>query len=492
MALPPSPGMRRANRQGGCTDMMRSSLLRLLFFSIWTVAFADLAEGATPTESKNPVGLVAMSAHEAVLYAWAHQPTLQAMQARVEVAKRSASLLRAEWLPQLGATAQMFGGTMNNTTAMFLGAKSVDLPRIGASKSGADIGLGDVYPSTLVAVGLRQTLFDFGRMTTQAEVVDREVQITGHRVIEERLALGLQIETSYYAVLAAKAVESVAADAEARATLRRDMVKAGVQRGLRPAIDVTRAEADRTRFEVARLRAHGNVELTQATFAAAVGVPERLLDAVDRESDPQMHDPLLLPLGDAVRTAMEQDPAVQVALQRLLQQQAAIRATTMQWLPTLQLTASLSGRAGGAPTNAGPSGVSGLMPSVPNWDVGVILSVPVFDGQILARRAHSQAQEVVLRYELDAQRRQVLANVQRSYTAFSMAKESLEALGAAAEAARQNYDQASARFRVGLSTSIELADAEALRTEAEMQMVMGRFEVARARAQLNRSIASGL
>ena len=69
---------------------------------------------------------------------------------------------------------------------------------------------------------------------------------------------------------------------------------------------------------------------------------------------------------------------------------------------------------------------------------------------------------------------------------------SLQALGAAAEAARQNYDQASARFRVGLSTSVDLADAESLRTEAEIQLVMGRFEVARARAQLNRSISSGL
>ncbi len=472
--------------------MMRSSLLRLLLFSVWTVAFVDFAEGATPSEAKSQTGLAAMTVQEAVLYAWAHQPTLQAMQARMEVARRSASLLRAEWLPQLGATAQMFGGTMNNTTAMFLGAKSVDLPRIGASQSGADGNLGDVYPSTLVAVGLRQTLFDLGRMTMQAEVVDKEVQIATLRVIEERLAMGLQVETSYYAVLAAKAVESVATDAEVRATLRREMVKAGVERGLRPTIDVTRAEADRTRFEVARLRAHGSVELAQATFAAAVGIPELLLDAVAGKSDLPMHDPLLLPLGDALRTAMAQDPAVQAALQRLLQQQAATRATTMQWLPTLQLTASLSGRAGGAPTNSGPSGVSGFVPSVPNWDVGVILSVPVFDGQILARRAHSQAQEVVLRYELDAQRRQVLANVQRSYTAFAMAKESLQALGAAAEAARQNYDQASARFRVGLSTSVDLADAESLRTEAEIQLVMGRFEVARARAQLNRSIASGL
>ena len=60
------------------------------------------------------------------------------------------------------------------------------------------------------------------------------------------------------------------------------------------------------------------------------------------------------------------------------------------------------------------------------------------------------------------------------------------------EAAVANYAQADARFKAGLGTSVELADAEALRTEAEIQLALGKFDLARARAQLGRVIAARL
>ena len=59
------------------------------------------------------------------------------------------------------------------------------------------------------------------------------------------------------------------------------------------------------------------------------------------------------------------------------------------------------------------------------------------------------------------------------------------------EAATANQVQADARFQKGLATAIEVADAEGLRTEAEIQLALGRFEVARARARLSRAIAEG-
>ncbi|MFO0575813.1 MAG: TolC family protein [Polyangia bacterium] len=449
-------------------------------------AAAASASGAPPAAR---TGAAAISLPDALAYAAAHQPSLQAAQARIEVARRGASVVRAEWLPQLGGTAQLFGGTMNNTTAMFLGVRTMDLPRIGASRTSSDAAWSDAYPSTLVGIGLRQTVFDFGRIAAQAAVADHEVRFASHRADLERLELGLQIESAYYAVLAAKAVERAATDAYTRAALRLDMVKAGVERGLRPPIDLTRAEADRTRFDVGRTRARGNIELAQAQLAAAIGWGEPLLDAMDVTLDA---DTPLPPLGEALRSAVEQDPAVRAGLARLLQQQAITRATAMQLVPSLQLTASLSGRAGGTPTSSGPSGSSGWVPEVANWDVGVVLSVPMFDGVLLARRAQSQAQEAVLQHEVDALRRGVLAGVQRAYTSFQVARDALRALIMAAGAARRNYDQASARFRAGLATSVELADAEALRTEAEIQLAVGRFEIARSRALFNRALAAGL
>ncbi|HSO37770.1 MAG TPA: hypothetical protein VLT33_34825, partial [Labilithrix sp.] len=62
----------------------------------------------------------------------------------------------------------------------------------------------------------------------------------------------------------------------------------------------------------------------------------------------------------------------------------------------------------------------------------------------------------------------------------------------AVTAARANYEQADGRFLSGLGTSTELADAEALRTAAEVDMVLGRFEAERARARLLRVVGGQL
>jgi outer membrane protein TolC len=73
-----------------------------------------------------------------------------------------------------------------------------------------------------------------------------------------------------------------------------------------------------------------------------------------------------------------------------------------------------------------------------------------------------------------------------------VARDALPGLERAVEAAVANYAQADARFKAGLGTSVELADAEALRADAEIQLALGRFELARARAALGRAIAEGL
>lgn len=459
---------------------------KALIFVILSIALPLQAEEERPPLSPG----AAMTLAAALSYAHAHQPSLQAAQARIAAARAAAAVVRAEWLPQLGATAQLFYGTMNNSTAMFLGVRPVDLPRIGGSRG--DGGFGDAYPSTVVALGLRQLVFDAGRLAALSAAADAETTVRKERARGESLDVALQVETLFYGVLAARAVERAAAEAYHRTSVRRDMVKASVDRGLRPAIDLSRAEADLTRFAVGRTRARGGIELAQALLAAAVGVPELLLDAVGSELDQVPAQPPLPVLGEAIASALQREPALLAALARLVAQQALTRATTLRWAPSLSFTAGLSGRAGGAPTTGGPSPQSGWLPSVPNWDLGLVVQAPLFDGVLLAARRESQAQEAVLRHELDVVRRRLLAEIQRRYTAFRTAEATLPALLAAASAAQKNYEQASARFRVGLSTSVELADAEALRTDAEIQLSLGRFDVLMARAAFNRSIARGL
>jgi outer membrane protein TolC len=123
---------------------------------------------------------------------------------------------------------------------------------------------------------------------------------------------------------------------------------------------------------------------------------------------------------------------------------------------------------------------------VPNWDVGLVLRIPVFDWVLWKRVDASQQLEGVARAELVRARQVQTAAVQQAYVAADAARRALGALERAVEAARANYAQADARFQGGLATVVELADAEALRTEAEIQLALARFELARQRAILGR------
>ena len=87
---------------------------------------------------------------------------------------------------------------------------------------------------------------------------------------------------------------------------------------------------------------------------------------------------------------------------------------------------------------------------------------------------------------------QETAAIQQAYVSFEVNQAAVVSLQQAVDAARANYAQAEARFKAGLGTSLELADAEALRTDAEIQLAVGQFEAQRGRAVIGRLIAEGL
>lgn len=428
-----------------------------------------------------------MTLPEALAYARAHQPALRAARARLAATRADARVPRAAWLPRAGATAQFLGGTANNTTASYGRTSQVDIARIGGTRAGAEPGWVP-YPSTLAAVGVQQEVFDFGRIAAVSAVADALEEVDAHGAEAERLAVELNVEEAYLAVNAARAVLEASEDAYTRARIHRDQAAATVRGGLRAPIELTRAEADLARFDVGRIRARGGVEVAQSVFAAAVGVPDLRLDAAKEAPAPRD----LPSLPTALAQAAARDPALQAMLARLKVQEAQTRAITAQLRPDLSLTGSLSGRAGGAPPSAGMGQIGGWWPEVPNWHLGLVLNVPIFDGVVLAQRRASLLREEVRQAEVAGVRQQQVAAVQQGYIGVQVALAALAGLERSVEAAKANYAQADARFKAGLGTSVELADAEMVRTDAEIQQVLGRFELARARARFGRLIAAGL
>lgn len=428
-----------------------------------------------------------MTLDEARLFARSHHLRLVAARQRLVAADRESEIPGAQWLPRLGGMAQLVGSTANNSTSTIFGTSTVELPRIGGTRVNASADL-QPYPSTAVGLGVRQELYDFGRIAAEKNAAVLVGQLEKIRLSAASLDVDFGVAQSYYAVLAAVAIADASRAAYERAAQHRDLARANVQSGLRPPIELTRAEADVARYEAGSTRALGGLHVARSVFAVAVGVDDVELDAAGASGASAAPLPplqTLLPLAAG-------SPVVLEGRARTEAQRGETRRLEAQTRPNLLATAAVSGRAGGATPSAGPVPYGdGWLPTVPNYDVGVVfvwpLIEPTWDRRADASRAREEALASEADYALHGQR----ALVSAAYHDADVAMQTLAALSRGADAARANYDQADNRFRVGIGTSTELADAQALRTEADIQLAIGRFQMARTRAALERAIAEG-
>jgi outer membrane protein TolC len=423
-----------------------------------------------------------MSLSEAIEFALHHQPEVLAARARLLAARAAQRIPGAAWRPSVGALAELVGASTNNSTATPVSNGSVDLPRIGGTAVTGDTDL-TPHPTTLAAVGVRQELFDFGRIAAETAAASALAAVDEQRLRVSRLDTVLSVTEAYYAVHAARSVLEVATRAEERAQLHRDYADAGVKSGLRAPIDLTRAEADLTRFAVSRIRADGNLRVAKAVFAAAVGVPAPELDAA-AAPEGQLAAPTRAEVQARARDA---DPTVRGAIFQARAQHLQTSAIERSALPNLYATAAVSGRAGGAPASNGvvPNG-SGWLPDVFNYSAGVVLEWPIYRGVTSAQAEASRRKEQALLADVEVARQAATTRAEQAYRSLEETSEAMEALARAADAAKANHEQAEARFKSGLGTSTELADAETLRIDAEIQVAIGRFQVALARAVLAR------
>ncbi len=441
---------------------------------------AATTPGATTLSPSTP----SMTLAEAIAYAKAHAPEVRAAEARLKAQVAQSESVGAEWYPSVGATAQVFGGTANNWTGTFVGQRSFDLPRVGATRSNTlDMA---PYASTIVAAGLNQPVYEFGRIAAKQAAQDSLVRAEQQRGRQDVLDLLFNVEESFVAVLTAKALARSADGAVTRARAIRDQAAAKVKVGLVPHGTLARTEADLARAEAQAVRVDGGVRVAQSTLAASIG-SERI--AVDAREAPSTREELPA-LGLAVERAKSRSPRVLRALAELEAEERRTKAIAAENRPTVYATASISVRGGGAPNSANTELTGrGLLPYVPNYDVGLVLSWPIFDGVTSGREEAQRGREEQKRAELVVTERFEIAALRRAYLEVDTARSALGALERAISSARESYAQAEAGFAAGMTSNVDVAGASLLVIDAESSQAVAAFQLARARAQLGRLLA---
>lgn len=446
--------------------------------------FAVLVSLAVPRPARAEAPTARLTLNEALARAEARSPDLASARDRVSVQRAELDALSALRKPTFSAFATVVGASVNNTTTNTLGVAGVDYPRIGATVVNGDIALRP-YASTMLAAGGRQLLSDFGRTDLLRDSAARRIPVATGRAETVRLDARAEAADAFFAVLAAEAVERVAEQAAARARSRRDLVSASAAAGMFPPVAKTLAEADVARFELARVRAGGVARTARTMLAAATASEAAEVGA----REPETTAPSLPSENDVRARAGTTHPAIRAAQAEVAARQAATRAQAAMARPTLFLTGGLSTRAGGAPATSGDVlAGDGFLPFVPNYHVGVVLSAPLYDPVVKARTDVARAEERVAQHEAESVRLRTIARALRARTDAEIADAQMDALLRSLEASTKNFEQADTRFRAGIGTATELADAESRRVEAEIQLAVGTYDRLRARALLERAV----
>lgn len=301
-------------------------------------------------------------------------------------------------------------------------------------------------------------------------------EATAVQVESARVGVALQARLAYYQVLLDKELVVVQEKAIEQAGARLREVEAFYRVGTASDFDLLTAQVEVDNIKPLLIEARNLLELDRNRLKRTIGMPlNRTIELVDRLARPTE----IPPLEEAIEIALRNRPDVDSQELVIALQSENLAVQKASGYPTLDLIASFSRR--GASSTLFPGGKDFAQSA----SAGLYFSVPVFDGRARSGRVQ-QARAAVDRERFRLQ--QLVENarlqVQQAHQALFASREQIEASESNIARAERALEIAQTRFRNGLSTQVELNDAELAVTRARTNFVQALYNHNAARAQL--------
>ncbi len=301
-------------------------------------------------------------------------------------------------------------------------------------------------------------------------------EATAVQVESARVGVALQARLAYYQVLLDKELVVVQEKAIEQAGARLREVEAFYRVGTASDFDLLTAQVEVDNIKPLLIQARNLLALDRNRLKRTIGMPlNRTIELVDRLARPTE----IPPLEEAIEIALRNRPDVDSQELVIALQSENLAVQKASGYPTLDLIASFSRR--GASSTLFPGGKDFAQSA----SAGLSFSVPVFDGRARSGRVQ-QARAAVDRERFRLQ--QLVENarlqVQQAHQALVASREQIEASESNIARAERALEIAQTRFRNGLSTQVELNDAELAVTRARTNFAQALYNHNAARAQL--------
>jgi len=462
---------------------MRNWLLSLLFtaplFALAQSSAPDLPTAPLPSSAS--LTLAIAGANPGLFQAQAAPPNQQ--QSLIDPAPSTISITRidAERLalknnPRITASRLLALAARQVTRE----TRSGELPQISAAitadkaEDGSRIGAGALTDSRLythagTGGSLSQLITDFGHTRDLVATNKLQQKAQDQTALATEQDVLLATDQAFYRLLNAQSLLDVAkATVAARGDVQ-SLTSALTKSALKSDLDLNIASADLSQAQLLQLDAENAVDSARASLAAILATPaDTLYHAVE---DPEAAPPPP-PSSDSSATvdasAQAQRPDLQALRFEAAADQKFATAQQLQHLPTISALAI------GGITPVAPDGVF-----VPNWYAagGVNLTLPLFTGF----RIDAQAQEARLRQKAAEKQAQELSDtIARDVRVALMNGQTAFRRIAVADQFRKQTAQALAlaqtRYKLGLSSIVELSQAQLQSTQAAVAAVNARYD----------------
>jgi len=424
---------------------MRTTLALIAVATVASVAVVGRCQSTpTPAPAQAPVTLTLAQAEKIALQQNPHVQIARLIALAEGQVRREA---RAANLPAL--------------TAYLTAVDSHDGSRITAGGLNNPV----VYQRAAGGVTLSQLMTDFGRTHALINSADFSARAAASNESASREDVLLAVDDAFYRALASQAILSVALQTVAARQATADQIRALTEAKLRSELDLSFANVDLQQAKLLLLNATNDNQESQAALNAILGEE---LPAVYMLVDETHAAPAPAPEDAA--------PLLQLALQSrpdlasLNLQASAAKEFSHAEHDLVRPTISALGVAGDAPVRADQIATP--------WygAAGVNVSIPIFDGFLFSARANeakfrAQAADQSVQQLRQTIARDVTDTVLEAQSGFQRIDVSRQLL----EQANSAFDLAQTRYKLGLSSIVELSQAQLAQTQAQIAYASARY-----------------
>jgi outer membrane protein len=391
-----------------------------------------------------------------------HRVALSLKQAEALALKNNPqiSVARLTALASQQVTREVRSSLWPTATANLTGVDSKDNSRITAGGLNNPI----IYPRAAAGVTVSQSITDFGRTTNLTASADFAAKAENQNALATKEQILLAVDQAFYSALQAHAVLAVAEQTVSARQTVSDQVEALFKSKLRSQLDFSFASVNLAQARLLVLDAQNNENAALAALSAVLGYPGlqdfRLVEDTTATAAPPAN------VDDLIAEALAKRPEM---LALGFQYQSAQKLQTAErdsFLPTIEAV----GVVGNTPVRD---------PVLSNWygAVGVNVGIPLFNGFLYsARSREARLKTQATQDRLLDLRNRISRDVRTSWLNANTAYQRLSVTQQLLDQAKLALDLAQTRYSLGLSSIVELSQAQLQQTQAQISNAQAGYD----------------